>query len=191
MPDDTQITDDHRLIDQARASPAAFARLYRSHYDCVFHYCVHRLFDRATAEDVTAEVFVKMVEHFADFTGDLHGFRCWLFKIATNTINTHLRRQGRQQKLLVNHADQLAKNNTNCRDQQAENLELLRQAMLSLKVRYQTVITLRYFENMKLTDVADILGSSPGTVRSQLKRALAQLRRRMTTLANSACREVT
>ena len=191
MPDDTEITDDHCLIEKARSSPTAFARLYRAHYEGVFRYCVHRLFDRASAEDVTAEVFVKMVEHFADFTGDLHGFRCWLFKIATNSINSHLRRQGRRQKLLINHADRLAGTDTNCPDQQAENLELLRGAMLSLKARYQTVITLRYFENMKLTDVAEILGSPPATVRSQLKRALAQLRRRMTNRANSACREVT
>jgi len=188
--DELKIEDQQCPIAQARTSRAAFGRLYRMHYDCIFRYCAHRLFDRAAAEDVTAAVFVKMVEHYADFRGDLRGFRCWLFKIATNTINTHLRGVARRRKTLADCADRLAENNTNCPDLRAENLELLREAMLSLKIRYQTVITLRYFENMKLTDVAEILGSSSGTVRSQLKRALEQLRKRMDALANSAAGKV-
>ncbi len=43
----------------------------------------------------------------------------------------------------------------------------------------QTIITLRFFENLKLTEIAGVLGSSPGTVRSQLARALAKLRAKM------------
>jgi RNA polymerase sigma factor (sigma-70 family) len=48
--------------------------------------------------------------------------------------------------------------------------------MLALKPRHQTIITLRFFENLKVTEIAEVLGSSPGTVRSQMARALAKLR---------------
>ncbi|GAH04532.1 unnamed protein product, partial [marine sediment metagenome] len=51
--------------------------------------------------------------------------------------------------------------------------------MFELKPRYQTIITLRFFENLKLTEIAEVLGSSPGTVRSQLARALAKLRKKI------------
>jgi len=51
--------------------------------------------------------------------------------------------------------------------------------MLTLKPRYQTIITLRFFENLRLTEIAEVLGSSPGTVRSQLKRALDKLRKKI------------
>jgi RNA polymerase sigma factor (sigma-70 family) len=54
-----------------------------------------------------------------------------------------------------------------------------------LKPRYQAVVTLRFFENMKLTEIAEVLGASPGTVRSQLARALGKLRK---TLAPSSRR---
>jgi len=56
---------------------------------------------------------------------------------------------------------------------------LLKEAVLALKPRYQTIITLRFFENMKLNEIAEVLGGSPGTVRSQLARALAMLRKKL------------
>ena len=61
----------------------------------------------------------------------------------------------------------------------AEKLAVLRQAILTLKPRYQTIIALRFFENLKLTEIAEVLGSSPGTVRSQLSRALAKLKKKI------------
>jgi len=54
----------------------------------------------------------------------------------------------------------------------------LREAMQTLKPRHQTIITLRFFENLKLTEIAEILDSNPGTVRSQMARALAKMRDR-------------
>jgi len=57
----------------------------------------------------------------------------------------------------------------------------LREAVFTLKPRYQTIITLRFFENLKLTEIAEVLGSSPGTVRSQLTRSLAKLRKVLAT----------
>ena len=55
----------------------------------------------------------------------------------------------------------------------------MREAVLALKPRYQAIITLRFFENLKLTEIAEVLGDSPGTVRSQIARALARLRRKI------------
>jgi RNA polymerase sigma factor (sigma-70 family) len=66
-------------------------------------------------------------------------------------------------------------------DESAGKSALLREAMLALKPRYQTIITLRFFENLKLTEIAEVLGSSAGTVRSQLARALAKLRKKIGT----------
>ena len=56
---------------------------------------------------------------------------------------------------------------------------LLKKAVLSLKPKYQTVIALRFFENMKLIKIAEILGQKPATVRSQLNRGLEKLRKKL------------
>ncbi|MHC4483295.1 MAG: RNA polymerase sigma factor [Planctomycetota bacterium] len=168
--------DERSLIDRARNDSTAFVQLYRSHYDAVFRYCVHRLFERQLAEDVTSEVFLKVIENINGFKGNEKQFRCWLYRIATNTVNNHLRKTARRNRLL-----KFAREHSNSQDADCvvptDKLTLLREAVFTLKPRYQTIITLRFFENMKLTEIAEVLGSSPGTVRSQLTRALAKLRK--------------
>ena len=173
---------DGRLIGQARSDPAAFARLYRRYYDAVFRYCVHRLFERQTAEDITSIVFLKVVKNFGRFRGCERDFRNWLYKIATNAVNKHLRQTARRNRLLKTAAEQVSSRGADCKaaaDKSIEKLALLKQAILTLKPRYQTIITLRFFENLKLTEIAETLGSSDGTVRSQLARALAKLRKKL------------
>ena len=170
--------EDSGLVIQARSDRAAFVQLYRRHYDVIFRYCAHRLFDRTAAEDVTSEVFLKMVENFHGFRGADAQFRNWLYRIATNAVNHHFRRMNRRNSLLRAAREQTKNQAADC-EEPPERLALLKEAILSLKPRYQTIITLRFFENLKLTEIVDILGSSPGTVRSQLARALAKLRKKM------------
>ena len=167
--------EDNGLVIQARSDNTAFVQLYRRHYDAIFRYCAHRLFDRNIAEDVTSEVFLKMVENFHSFRGTEGQFGCWLYRIATNAVNQHLRRLNHHKNLLRVVREHVGSGTIDC-EESPEKLALLKEAMLALKPRYQTIITLRFFENMKLIEIAGVLGSSPGTVRSQLSRALAKLR---------------
>ena len=111
------------------------------------------------------------------FEGSEKQFRAWLYKIATNAANEHLRKTVRRNALLQSACRQ--NDNTDSSDAPAEKLALLKQAILTLKPKYQTIITLRFFENLRLTEIADVLGSSDGTVRSQLARALAKLREKI------------
>ena len=182
MNNNSKAANDGQIIAEARTDPAAFARLYRRHYDAVFRYCVHRLFERQTAEDVTSEVFLSVVENFGRFKGSEQDFRNWLYKIATNAVNEHLRRTSRQNGLLKAACERAKSRVVDCgvsMDEAAKKLPVLKQAVLTLKPRYQTIITLRFFENLKLTEIAEVLGSSPGTIRSQLARALAKLRKKI------------
>jgi len=172
--------DDGQLIARARNDPATFVRLYRRHYDAVFRYCVHRLFNRMTAEDVTSQVFLKVVEKIGHFSGNEQQFRNWLYTIATNAVNLHLRKAARRESL-PGVAGEQGESEAADGGEFTEKLVLLRNAVQALKPRYQTIITLRFFENLKLTEIAEVLGSSPGTARSQLARALAMLRNKLAT----------
>jgi RNA polymerase sigma-70 factor (ECF subfamily) len=174
-----QAANDGQLIADARRDPAAFVRLYRRHYGSVFRYCVHRLFERQAAEDVTSAVFLKVVENFRGFEGDERQFRNWLYKIATNAVNNHFRQAARRNGLLKAVGERIGSRTADCEDTTDERLPLLKEAVLALRPRYQTIITLRFFENLKLTEIAEVLGSRPATVRSQLARALAGLRKKI------------
>ena len=182
MDSDSSPADEALLMTRARSDPDAFIRLYRRHYDPVFRYCVHRLFDRQAAEDATSEVFLKVVGHFGRFKGNAGQFRSWLYRIATNLINDHFRKTAHRARLLERAGQErtlriVAGESTE--GSSSDRLTALREAILNLKPRYQTIITLRFFEEMKLTEIAELLGSSNGTIRSQLARALAQLRKRL------------
>ena len=178
MNNDSKAVNDGQLITDAHRDPTVFVQLYRRHYDAVFRYCVHRLFERQTAEDVTSGVFLKVVENFSSFKGNERQFRNWLYKIATNAVNDHFRKTARRNVLLKRACKQANSQVADC-EESTEKLALLKEAVFALKPRYQTIITLRFFENLKLTEIAEALGSSDGTVRSQLARALARLRKKI------------
>ncbi len=171
--------DQDGLIKEACSDSAAFAQLYRLHYDRVFRYCARRLFNRHTAEDVTSIVFFKAMRTISSFKGNSRDFRNWLYRIATNAVNDHLRTAKRRADAIRN----IALVHGDCHTLDAESNSVLqeeilsvKQALLTLKPKQQTVITLRFFEKLKLNEIADILGQNPATTRSQLSRALSNLK---------------
>ncbi len=180
MDNDNKAADDSKLMARAHSDRATFVHLYRSHYEAVFRYCAHRLFERQAAEDVTSDVFLKAVENIHRFKGNEQQFRNWLYRIATNAVNNYLRKSARRNRLLKVAREQTNSQVADC-GESADKRALLKEAVFALKPRYQTIITLRFFENLKLTEIAEVLGSSPGTVRSQLARALAKLRKVLAT----------
>ncbi len=174
------------LIRQACSDPDAFAQLYLLHYNDVFNYCIRRLFNRHSAEDVTSTVFFKVMHNLSSFDGKQTDFRNWLLRIATNTVNDHLRNSRRRADVIWKIVKKTRAESDYVIPPDERLLEkkiLLKQALLSLKPKYQTVITLRFFENMKLTEIADCLGKNPSTVRSCLARATNKLRKKLHTTA--------
>jgi len=181
MRDNSHVDDDNQIIAEARYDPVAFVQLYHKHYDEVFRYCVHRLFDRNIAEDITSEVFLKAVQNFGRF--NVNGkpqFRNWLYRIATNEVNNHFRKKTGRDGLFKRFSEQ-SNDDTDDAESLPEELALLKKVIFALKPKYQNVITLRFFENLKLTEIAGVLGCSPATARSRLARALAKIRKKLTT----------
>src|SRR5437588_11050164 len=83
---------DGDLVVRAKSDRGAFSRLYDRYYPRVARYCLRRLFDRTLADDVVSEVFLQVASHIRTFTGRTEtDFRRWLFRIATNAVNAHLR----------------------------------------------------------------------------------------------------
>lgn len=180
--------EQNNLIQKACYDPDAFAQLYLIHYDNVFHYCVRRLFDRHHAEDVTSTVFFKAMHNLDSFEGRASDFRSWLFRIATNAVNDHLRdtkkRADVMQRVVGNtQAESVYAVGTD--DALIEKKAHLKQALLSLKPKYQDVIALHFFEKMKLTEIAVCLDKSPSTVRTWLSRATTKLRKELDAAVNN------
>jgi len=180
-------TDQDSLIQQACSDRTAFAMLYRMHYEREFRYCCRRLFNRHEAEDVTSTVFFRIMRTISTFEGNSDGFRNWLYRIATNAVNDHLKTAKRRAEAIRNAAQEHGRGHAfateSDKELQKKNLAV-KQALLGLKPKYQTVITLRFFEKMKLTEIAEILGQNPATIRTQLARALSKLRKELRATAH-------
>jgi RNA polymerase sigma-70 factor (ECF subfamily) len=178
---------------QAKSDPGAFTRLYLRHYDAIFRYCAHRLFERTTAEDITSEVFLKMVENFQTFDGNEKQFRNWLYRIATNAVNEHIRKTTRRSAILAwvwRGSSKADIDEGAAADESQDNQAVIKKALLMLKPEEQAIVTMRFFENLKTEEIAKVFDTSESTVRSKLSRAIEKLRKHIS-LAQIDGQEVT
>ena len=177
--DRTDPADD--LVKTVSTDRNAFGQLFDQFYPPIFAYCTRRLIVRAVAEDVTSEVFLKVAASIRDFSGTTaEDFRRWLFRIATNEINAHLRQTIRRRELLEAAAHMGVVNaavSTPLTDSNAPvEWSQVYQALSELSDREQSVISLRFFGGLKHDQIADVLNIKTGTIRVALSRALDKLR---------------
>jgi RNA polymerase sigma-70 factor (ECF subfamily) len=170
--------DETRLIQRAKeGDPAAFAEIYDLHQPAVYHYTLCRVGDAVVAEDLTSEVFARLVEKIDHFTYQGRPLLAWLYTIARNLITDHQRRAVQKTMLppyerLMTEADDL--------EQKVER-GLARQrlvaALPSLTQDQRQVIHLKFIKGLDNAETARTLGKSVGAIKSLQHRALAALRR--------------
>lgn len=172
--------EDDALVERAKQDRAAFGELFDRYYPRVLRYCLRRLHDRDTAEDVAADAFLQVAGHLGDFGGHTEtDFRCWLFAIATNAVNAQARRARRRNELWQAHRENAADDRVAGRAPgEFEPLDwpAVYEALEQLDQREQTIVMLRFFADMNAADIGQIVGATPGAVRTSLSRTLARLR---------------
>lgn len=131
-----------------------------------------------TAEDLAAEVFVRMVEHIRTFEPRGRPILAWLFTIARNLITDHYRLKGKTDCLPLEEG--LVAGDTKQPSQEAERSQ--EQDCLARSLEYLTedqrqMILLKFVEDREIAEVAEILGKNERAIRSLQHRALAALNR--------------
>ena len=150
--------------------------LYDEHYDRVYAYCVHRLFCRTAAEDVTSQIFLSAAKGIQSFSNDVPQASVrWLYGIATNHVNSYLRKNLRRRKIFENFQRKYNHHQKNA-DSPPDWTQVYG-AIAQLKQIEQTVITLRFFENMEFEQIAAIINKRQAAVRVILHRGLKKLRK--------------
>ena len=138
--------------------------------------------DRAMAEDMAQEAFVKAFRSLETFRGE-SAFSTWLTALALNSYRSRLRAEG-PPLLSLEPARILAAEPHALRGlQERERSEAVRRAVLTLPERYREAIVVYYFEERGLAEAARILGIAEGTLKARLHRARALLQRRCAGLA--------
>lgn len=171
--------DEERLwIQRAIEGDAeAVGFLYRRYAPMIFRYLCYRLGDQDSAEDLTAEVFLRVLEALPRYRQRGRPFSAWLYQIAGARAADHFRWHRRRATLRLR--PELART-TEGPEQEAEShltAEELQRALAQLTPAQQQVVVLRFVERMTHAETAHILRRSEGAVRVLQYRALAALRR--------------
>jgi len=171
-------TDNDDLVFRARTEAEALGRLYELYYEKILRFCVHRLFSREVAEDVTSTIFLAVARTMGGFEGSTeYDFRNWLYAIAINQVNAYIRKTSRRRRLLSAAAAARSAARGHPVERAEPDWPSVYEAILSLKPEHQTILTLRFFEKLAFADIAEILGAREGSVRVTLHRILEQLRK--------------
>lgn len=161
------------IIEQARrGNRNAIAQLYEVFVERIYRYIVYRVDSDADAEDLTAEVFVKMVEGLPHYTPTGVPFEAWLYRIASARVIDYRRRATRRpvHELTDNISDDEASPEDRLQNQ--EEVEDMRHAFTLLNDEQQQVLILRIIERKSHQEVADVIGKSITAVKSVQYRAL-------------------
>lgn len=181
-------------LDRAKnGEKEALSALYYQFLPMVYAAIATRVPDRATAEDLTSDVFLKMVEGISQvYSTDEAGFGSWILRIARNTIAGYYRKretqpevipletphweedeQGESQAIPASHPDYDPVRTTESREEWRE----VQEAMRRLTEEQQQVIFYRLICGYNVATVARMLGKNPNAIKALQFRALQSLER--------------
>ena len=145
-------------------------QIVREHGDMVLRLARANVKAIADAEDVFQEVFIRLVESIGKIENEDH-LRYWLIRVTINRCKSLFSSAQRRREVPVEELPETAEMSFNdTTDTPATD------ALQELPEKYRTPLHLFYFEDLPIGDIAKILGSSEGTVKSQLSRGRKMLR---------------
>jgi RNA polymerase sigma-70 factor (ECF subfamily) len=163
------VGDDGELVGRARAGdPVAFEQLFERYHAPILNYLHRMVGDRALAEDLTQDAFVKAYRALPNTRADL-AFKAWIYRIATNTAISHLRRRKiiRWVPFLAgqDHASDESIDRSVSRRYDVE------QALNQLPQHYAAALLLRHYQGLSLAETATALGVTENAAKLRLFRA--------------------
>jgi RNA polymerase sigma-70 factor (ECF subfamily) len=183
---------DRSLIDaHLKGDTTAFSEIVRRYGDSVLGYLTRMAGNREQAEDLFQETFKRVHEKAHTFRGGQ--FKSWLFKIATRVTIDNARRRGRLKIVSLNQSldcnnhksDELGavavadSHNPSGEVIKNEQTEQVRHAIQSLPDKQRATLVLAYYQQLSYPEVAEALGCSVGTVKTQMYRALRTLAKKL------------
>jgi RNA polymerase sigma-70 factor (ECF subfamily) len=169
-------------LERARKLDAnALTQIHDQYYPEIYRYVRYRLDNEQVCEDITSEVFLRLLDALHQNRGPNQSLRGWLFGTASNLVNDYLRHHyARPVEELKEHADDGHSVDPNSPEKFLDDSfqrQEVRQAFQKLTGEQQHVLALRFADERSLDETARIIGKSISAVKALQFRALASLRR--------------
>jgi RNA polymerase sigma-70 factor, ECF subfamily len=176
-------TSEHLLVERCRqGDETAFRELVDQYKGLVFALIARSIYDRARAEELSQDVFLKVHKGLPYFRGESR-LSTWIYRIVINVLSQERR------ELATVSLDETDDSNRPRHEPAAEDRafgdlttkDRLQKAIERLPVPYQVLINGHYLKGMRYEDLAEALNMPMGTVKTNLHRAKRQLRRLLET----------
>jgi len=171
-------TNDSRLLERAREYDAqALAEIYDRYAESIYRYAYRYVGNAELAEDLTSEVFLKLLQVLGTSRAPRQQLQGWLYRVARNLAIDWFRQQAKGAILSLN--EDLTPEDGDSPSTRLELQQLqhdLREAISQLTPDQQQVIVLRFAEGRKIRDIGRLMGKSEGSVKLLQFRAINRLR---------------
>nr|WP_297911642.1 sigma-70 family RNA polymerase sigma factor [uncultured Allomuricauda sp.] len=164
------LTDEVIMQKVASGNLDLLKELFDRHHKHVFNFLYKMSGDRMLSEDLTQDVFYKLIKYRGTYKNG--SFVSWLFTIARNNLNTHFSRNHQ------NHEDieMLEYKSVASENLAKEDYSHLQSVLNKLNPEDRELIILNRFKEIKYEDLAEIVGSTPGAVKTKVCRVLKKVK---------------
>jgi len=164
-----KLTDEILMAKVANGNLDMLKILFERHHKHVFNFLHKMCGDRMLSEDITQEVFYKLMKYRSSYNDGK--FVSWLFTIARNSLKTHFRR-------VANNYDDLESIDYTlvAVEEEEKDYSALHLAINQLEASDRELVILNRFQEIKYEELAEIVGSTPGAVKTKVSRALKKLK---------------
>ncbi len=178
-PADRQVADD--VVRRAQeGDQAAFGELYETYYDRIYRYVSFKCGSRSEAEDLTGDVFLKMLESVHSYRFQGYPFTSWLYRIAHNVVVDNFRRKGRRPTTPLEnalHVADPAEGEMEKRAQISWTMGEVVEAMDDLTELQREAITLRFAAGLSIAETASAMDRKENAVKALQHAGIRKLRR--------------
>src|SRR5262245_40912851 len=154
-----------------------FEDLFKLHYRRVYATCLRMTRNAAEAEDLSQEVFVQVFRKLSTFRGK-SAFKTWLHRLTVNQVLMHFRKRSIRRELTDTGelTDQIMNDRNFATKFTILDRIALVEAIVNLAPGYRAVLVLHDVEGLEHVEIANLLGCSVGTSKSQLHKARMKMR---------------
>ena len=172
--------DESLLLERAKEYDSrALGEIYDTYFDKIYRYVYRHLGKAHLAEDLTADVFLKLLEAIKASRSPRTNLSAWLYRVAHNLVVDHFRRWAGGESLPLEERLVAAGDDLTVVMEKKLAQQQLRAAISHLTTDQQQVIVLKFVEGLSNAQVGQVLDKTEGAVKSLQHRALASLQRIM------------
>jgi len=169
--------ESHAMAGLQKLDPQTIGAIYDQYFPDVYRYVRYRINDDSITEDISSDVFVRLLEAVKKRQGPQSNLKGWLIATASNTVNDHLRRQYRRPTEALSDVMPDQDSSVTAQVDLREQNRTVQLAYAQLTPEQQHVLALRFRLGFSLEETADQLKKNANAIKALQFRALAALQR--------------